>query len=480
MPDLPSRLAELQGVGYVKAPAGYGKTHLIAAATAQCMGRQLVLTHTYAGVAALQRKMRLLGVSPTLYRVDTIASWCLRICLAYPIASGWTKKRPQDSSEWESLYQAAAGLLKQDFCKRIIEASYAGLYVDEYQDCSITQHQVILQLISQLPCRILGDPLQGIFDFGGQTQIDWEQDVEDHYELLGTLDTPHRWNNAGAHQIGEWLQYTRLQIEDNKAIDLSSDLPPGVILKLAGATTQDLLQKQYSACMGIHSAPTETVLAVHAGASHHKARGHALARRLGGRYTSLEEVEGRDLFSFIEKLDKAPNAAAAIKEAIAFAKKCMTAVESNLAAGTKRGELVPIRSTTRNPAVTTKANCYLTSPSSYNLRDFLQELARIPGVIIARADLYYRAISILEKHILHASISLAAAGEVYQREFRYKGRPIRRRKQIGSTLLVKGLEFDHGIVLDASTLSQKELYVAITRGSKSLTIVSTSEKINNN
>lgn len=46
--------------------------------------------------------------------------------------------------------------------------------------------------------------------------------------------------------------------------------------------------------------------------------------------------------------------------------------------------------------------------------------------------------------------------------------------QIGTILLVKGLEFDHAIVLEADSLSKKELYVALTRGAKSLTIVSSS------
>lgn len=43
---------------------------------------------------------------------------------------------------------------------------------------------------------------------------------------------------------------------------------------------------------------------------------------------------------------------------------------------------------------------------------------------------------------------------------------------VGTTLLVKGLEFDHAVVLDADSYDAKNLYVALTRGSKSLTIVS--------
>ena len=43
---------------------------------------------------------------------------------------------------------------------------------------------------------------------------------------------------------------------------------------------------------------------------------------------------------------------------------------------------------------------------------------------------------------------------------------------VGTTLLVKGLEFHHAVVLDADAYDAKNLYVALTRGAKSLTVVS--------
>ena len=44
---------------------------------------------------------------------------------------------------------------------------------------------------------------------------------------------------------------------------------------------------------------------------------------------------------------------------------------------------------------------------------------------------------------------------------------------VSRTLLVKGMEFDHALILDASGLADKEnFYVAVTRASRSLTIFS--------
>jgi DNA helicase-2/ATP-dependent DNA helicase PcrA len=48
------------------------------------------------------------------------------------------------------------------------------------------------------------------------------------------------------------------------------------------------------------------------------------------------------------------------------------------------------------------------------------------------------------------------------------------KRAFGTTLLLKGLEFDHAIVLDADDMNANNLYVALTRGSKTLTVVSKS------
>ncbi len=45
---------------------------------------------------------------------------------------------------------------------------------------------------------------------------------------------------------------------------------------------------------------------------------------------------------------------------------------------------------------------------------------------------------------------------------------------VGSTLLLKGLEADHTVIVDADVMKATDLYVAISRGSRSLTVVSKS------
>jgi len=478
MCELSAILAAHQGAGYVVAPAGFGKTHLIAESTARSAGRQLILTHTYAGVNALRRKMRMLGVSNRLYRIDTIASWALRLSLSFSGISGWADERPADNAQWNALYEACMRLLDHAFIRRIVRASYAGLYVDEYQDCSIAQHGIVLKLARDLPCRILGDPLQGIFDFEGQNPIDWTRDVEEPFQQLGVLEVPHRWIQAGAGDLGEWLRNARTRLEQGQPIDLNANRPAAVTFTRANADPQALTQSQGNACRYFQCDRAHTVIAIHKGSQEYKAKCHTLSRNLGGRFSSIEEVEGKELFSFIRKVERARTDSARLTEVVAFAKRCMTAVEQNLPAGTVRGEQVNIRANTRNPDVARAANAYLTTPGSAAMNGFLLGLKQSAGVEVVRADLFYRALGVLNKQALHPELSLAEAAEKYHGEFRHKGRPVGRRRLIGTTLLVKGLEFDHAIVLDATSLSKKELYVALTRGARSLTIISTNPILN--
>lgn len=71
--------------------------------------------------------------------------------------------------------------------------------------------------------------------------------------------------------------------------------------------------------------------------------------------------------------------------------------------------------------------------------------------------------SVLKIHIDGVGANLTEAANKYQRDMRHTGRPISHRKLINTTLLVKGLEYDHAVILDVDALDAKDLYVAMTR-----------------
>lgn len=465
--DLPKKLAEFCGKGYVIAPAGYGKTHLIAMAVQASMQRQLILTHTYAGINAIKKKMQGLAVPASRYQIDTIASWVLRLCLHFPKTSKWSQEYPS-GKEWGKLYEAGTALLDRPFVERFVRSSYAGVYVDEYQDCSAQQHMLVEALTKLLPCRLLGDPMQAIFDFADKP-VDWAQHVYPHYQLLGELKTPWRWRKAGAHELGDWLDEASKQLRATGKISLAAPLPMGVkkvSVDLTDFTTPGRLNFFFP-----YLKHEEAVIAIHSGNPKSKNKTHNLAKSLGGRFSSIEEVEGKDLFRFIKKLEAAKTANHQLCLVIEFAKDCCNAVDGILSAATKRGEHAKATKATKYPELLELANQYLTGPSSPKLARLMTAIQMNAETSIYRRDLLNRFMKVLRLHEHNTALSLMESAQRYQRDFRHSGRPIRHNKLIGTTLLVKGLEYDHAIILEAESMSPKELYVALTRGAKSITIV---------
>ena len=65
------------------APAGHGKTEMIAEIVQYAKGKQLLLTHTNAGVDAIEKRLQKRNVSKEKYTVTTIAAFCIKWCLSY-------------------------------------------------------------------------------------------------------------------------------------------------------------------------------------------------------------------------------------------------------------------------------------------------------------------------------------------------------------------------------------------------------------
>jgi hypothetical protein len=418
--------------------------------------------------------MNRLGVPASKYQVDTIASWSLRLCLAYPKTSGWTIENPS-GKEWNELYDACCGLLSKGFIRHAVSSTYSGAYVDEYQDCSELQHGLVCALAEFLPCRVLGDPLQAIFDFA-EKPVDWGTSIYPHFECLGHLETPWRWNNSGAKELGAWLRQARVALETGQKIDLSIILPRGVT-KLSVDLDDFSDTKRYGVFNRFLKDHEATVIGIHSGSQQYKNKTHTLARALAGRFSSIEEVEGKDLFTFLKKLEAAKTVKAAFLLVVEFAKKCFTGVDGVLTAGTKKGEAAKQTRATKHPLILAAANSYLANPTSTNIRVFFQSIKDCPATSPYRRDLCNRFLQVLKIHIDKGAPSLLEAAHAYTREFRHSGRPIRYTKLLGTTLLVKGLEYDHAVILDADSLGLKELYVAMTRGSKSLTFITKSDSL---
>lgn len=440
--------------GYVIAAAGCGKTELIADAVATITeGRSLVLTHTHAGVSALRSRLAAKGVDRDMVRVETITGFALRYATAYPKTSGWDGDKPT-GPEWAAVQEAAARVIDTSTGRQVLTASYCGVYVDEYQDCTAGQHDLVARLADALPTRVLGDPLQGIFGFAGET-VDWDT-VKASFGEVGTLSTPHRWNTTNP-TLGEWLIDARERLLRGEEPDWSSSVIDVGSSKPAA--------RQILACHRFRD--VDSVVAIRKWPRDEQ----DVASRLGGTFTSMETIDSKDLFDAARRFDQAVGTDLALAP-IALAASCMTKVNSHLRTARERlinGQLPTSRAGTATEGAI-NALCAVAT-------DGIQHVCRALDAIVALPDVRIYRHELLEETKRPLRIRPAGSGRTLEDiawqlrdDARRRGRRVPTRV-VSRTLLVKGLEFDHALVLDANELTAKELYVAITRPRYSLTVL---------
>ncbi len=447
---------------YVIAAAGCGKTHLIAEAV-DCAPdhRQLILTHTHAGVDALRRRLAIHGITDRRAHVETISGFALRYAAAYPRTCQVEVAQPA-GVEWREVQTGAARFFATRAGRAIISDSYGGLYVDEYQDCTLFQHRLIRELAEVLPTRVLGDPMQAIFDFAGEPLVDLDM-FDEEFERLDDLTTPWRW--ARTHpELGEWLGYARQSLTAAQDPDFRG--APVRLRRTGDVARGACTPEQINACKQYWQ--QNSVVAIRR--LQHAA--HRTAANLRGVFTSMEEMDCRDLFIAARELDTKAGPARALA-VLNFASKCMTKVSTHLGPASKAiaaGKAPTTRGGKTEPAVRALALA-ADNDTPANLLAALREMSRLPDVVVYRAELNEEMCRTFQQAVHAPGRSYADAAWAVRDRTRRRGRPAQGRV-ISRTLLVKGLEFDHAIILDFDEFtSAKEKYVALTRPRRSLTVL---------
>jgi hypothetical protein len=435
------------------APAGCGKTTRIVRELATRIGmRSLVLTHTNAGVGVIRARLKEYRVPASMAFVSTIDGWCLRLVKAYPRTSGIVM--PADGvPSWPDIRVGAIRTLARTFAREVVRASYGMVYVDEYQDCSLDQHAVVQAIASMVETHVFGDPLQGIFAFRSKEEqvVSWS----DHIHPAFPVDTtdvwkPHRW--AASPDLGRFVERLRLQIVAGGQVDLRS---PGVALASTEASHEvPLLRRAIQ-----RGSRTLVIRTFHQ-------RCHDLAKRTGHPYRCIEPVGCPDLGDFVQEVRGAVGSGLPIA-VLGLVVKCQKEtkpacdrVVNHVAGARKRQAHIGIR-----PIVESceKLMRDRTATAMVEVIDhfathhaFRPELIRIikDAARIDPGDL---------------SGLPAAIAKVHEMD-----RRLARRMPwccIGTTKLVKGLEADNVIVMDVATMDASDLYVALTRATLRLTIV---------
>jgi len=453
---------DLLGVrrGVVIAPAGCGKTQfLVGSVKVNPSGRVLVLTHTRAGVAAIRERLRKAGVAQQSFRVATLDAWSAWLALRFPKTSGFVPTGT--AADYGGARDAATALIREPCFQRLLASTYARLLVDEYQDCGNGQHAMVLALADAIPTLALGDPMQRIFTFGPDGLPTWDSIVSS-FQQSWELSRPWRWENAGEIGFGTWILEQRRKLLAGGSVDFSA-APPNVRWISRPPTDDTYFAIQHQA---IPQKPTETVIVINS--SRDRDGRHRIARG-GYRLSVVERADLPDLISWAAKLDSAVSTTRSW-QVIQFAHDVMTDIDRT----SILQRLNDIRHRAAPGPVTDEERALLsldTSSGGDGIVATLQQLARSRERVPFRHELLEAMCQTANLATAGRSLMAAALKVVEQRAA--DGRILPRRA-VGSTLLLKGLEADHAVVFDADTMSSADIYVAMSRASRTLTVVSNS------
>ena len=304
--------------------------------------------------------------------------------------------------------------------------------------------------------------MQAIFGFGSDALAHWDNHVCKHFPLAGELGTPWRWINAKSDALGHWLLDVRGKLIRGEPIDLTT-APAGVTWVQLDGTTDH--QRQLEA--GRVQAPTDDGHVLIIGESTNPGSQRAYASQTPGAIT-VEAVDLKDLVTFAQRLDFA--AANALETVLDFAGAMMTNVGapelirrvSSLTRGTARNEANEVENA---------ALAFVRAPSHRTTAQLLESIGAQTGVRTYRPAVVRACMKALQLCQADNAITFADATVRMREQNRLLGRPLPRRA-VGSTLLLKGLEADVAVILNAHKLSSRNLYVAMTRGSRMITVCS--------
>lgn len=475
-------------------PAGYGKTYTIVECVKKVQGKSLILTHTHAGISAIKKKLLSANVSKDKYQVETITSYAQKY-----VKSFYVGEIPSIDAEnyWQFILEKAEIIFKISHIKDVIKASYEHLFVDEYQDCTISQHKMILALAEILPTHILGDPLQGIMEFDKKEKlVDFTNDLKE-FEIVPELGTPHRWYQEGNNkQLGDFLKDVRAKLINDtpQSIDLN-DISKDIVTVVE--TTEEIYdteflsnsENRYKKCLwklinNPNSNPLFDSLLILIPEYRTKTRQRGTINDratfknridFNHQLELLEAIDNKDFYNLAREIDdlilnisQARKPIKKLKENILeklFNKTDINKWINDNTVINKRNPKEKQQSETLENLISN----FIEVPSAealYLLLKFLKDSLKLKN------QRYSLLKSVLDCLCAENTESVYKAMINQRNKIRRVGRKVEG-KCLGTTALTKGLEFDTVAILDAHNFTcPKNLYVALTRASKKLIIFS--------
>jgi superfamily I DNA/RNA helicase len=401
-----------------------------------------------------------------------------------------------------------SSLLLSPIIRQIVKASYNGLFVDEYQDCTKLQHTLIMEMTNILPTRILADPLQGIFDFNGKV-IDFDTDLLG-FERFPDLQTPYRWYKEGNNKsLGDLIKEYREPLKKGGSITVKTSSSSHLYVidinegdfensqsnyrkKISNLITYSKKDASYESLLIIVPEYSE----IDSGGKIRKRGGVSDRAKILSKidYSKsvflLESIDDKKFYSLANEVDKfiasVKTAKKPIKKLYSFLSNLFCKTSPSKRKNIGLNDWLSKVSTNNNSDYYIKAkqseagilasrlktliDVLISNPSKqgmYSLLLYIKQNLKIK--VQTRRELLSSLIKSLNDS-KNENITVYEAMKAHKNIVRRVGRKIQG-KCIGTTLLTKGLEFDTVAILDAHKFDcPKHLYVALTRCCKNLVL----------
>ena len=447
------------------APAGHGKTEMIADLVDCLPGKKLVLTHTNAGISVLTQRLTKKKVDREKYTLSTISSFCMKWCETYPVTAGIDPTIAlTDNRFYNDQTCGAKSIFSHAWAREVIKNTYSCAIVDEYQDCIEEQHQIFLEINKAIPVYVLGDPLQSIFGWAGKP-VSWNNLG---FERVYVETAPHRWERSNP-ALGQYLtsviEIFKPALQGQK-VRLST-MPNGSFIKRispAFARGIGLLAEmnQYKSALYITKWPKNQIL---------------FSRQTGGIFQTDEPQNLQALYDIARCLD-VDNVQTRIEALYGFIEECATQVNAELGSYKKHiaGMNYDFRLIKKHPEF---GNRILDLHQKNGLDDMLSVLEWIKSTSIFRIyrrELFTELIRSIRFAKNNGISILEAAQRIRMKpnnQCRYAGFT----KLSSRTVLSKGLEFDCVVINLEEQYTATEMYVAMTRAMKAIYFITDQDSV---
>lgn len=442
------------------APAGYGKTEEIANAIIESEGKQLILTHTRAGVAAIRKRIKKKNINKDKYEIDTIAAFCLRWCKAYPKTANVTIPERVCDIDYHAVYVGTGRIFSTGWARKVLKQTYAGVFVDEYQDCVNSQHSIFETWVGVIPIRVFGDPMQGIFYWVKTDKIvNWN---DFRFNVIQPLSKPWRWQNTN-NDLGTLLDSIRSKLIPaltGEDVSIKLENVPGCMSIISSRVWNNGLFaygiREYESIVYLTAFPQKQ---------------KSFSLHNGGFFQCDEKKDMSDAEMFVSTIEgmKGTDKALALLEGLKEAVNGITSEFGSYISNLQKGKSDFSRIMKHKDfGVLLKKVCDDDSPKA--VLDILRWLES-SQLKKYRAEYIYR-IEKLYAYISEEGVSIKDAVEKLGNSERFIEKDFAFARLSSRTVLTKGLEFECVIIDIRDKMDVRDFYVAMTRATKYIYVIS--------